>query len=330
MKWTITGLVVIGIIAALCAALLTASLRASALAKAEAEDAQHAAPDVEILVATRLLPAMSVVDSSAVAKQTMASNEVTPDMQTITTRVIGQVLIAPVVEGEAFRSEHFATAESGVHLASALPEGYRAMSILLSDGSGIERILYPGSLVDVIGSFRLPSGRGQLSGEVISVTLLQSVQVLTVGSRMIFSSEEEKEESLTGRGQDSATNRKRQQMVTLMVNSDQAETLQLALTNGRLTLVLRNPLDATPVSSRGILLSDLSGELADRLASIAAMGTSRPPMTPPEAGSVSENEQDAGQPVDAQGSELPVWQTVVMRGSNVETLTFPLPQEAAE
>ena len=60
------------------------------------------------------------------------------------------------------------------------------------------------------------------------------------------------------------------------------------------------------------------------------MGTSRPPMTPPEAGSVSENEQYAERPVDAQGSELPVWQTVVMRGSNVETLTFPLPQEAAE
>lgn len=321
MKWTITGLVVIGIIAALCAALLTASLRASALAKAKAEDAQHAAPDVEILVATRLLPAMSVVDSSAVAKQTMASNEVTPDMQTSTTRVIGQILIAPVVEGEAFRSGHFATAESGVHLASVLPEGYRAMSILLSDGSGIEQILYPGSLVDVVGSFRLPAGRGRASGEVISVTLLQSVQVLTVGSRTIFSSED---------GEESLTDSDQQQRVTLKVTPDQAETLQLALIHGRLTLVLRNPLDATPVSSRGILLSNLSGEIADRLAAIAEMGTSRLPMTPPEAGSVSENEQYAGQPVDAQGSELPVWQTVVMRGSNVETLTFPLPQEAAE
>ncbi len=329
MKWTITGLIVIGVIAALSAALLTASLRASALAKAEAENAPGAAPEVEILLATRALPAMSVVDSSAVAKQTMASNEVTPDMQTIATRVIGQVLIAPVVEGEAFRSEHFATAESGVHLASALPEGYRAMSILLSDDSGIAQILYPGSLVDVVGSFRMPSGRGRASGEVISVTLLQSVQVLTVGYRTIFASEDG-EESLTGRGQDSMTNRKQQRMVTLMVSPSQAETLQLARVHGRLAIVLRNPLDATPVSSRGILLSNLSGELAYRLAAIAEMGTSRPPMTPPEAGRLSENEQHAGQLFDAQGSELPVWHTVVMRGSNVETLTFPLPQEAAQ
>jgi Flp pilus assembly protein CpaB len=128
---------------------------------------------------------MTVVNAEAVATKVVLSNEIDPTLRTSYTNVVGQVLVTPMVEGEAFTDAHFAHEGSGVNLAAALPEGFRAMSAMLTDDSGIIDLLYPGCVVDVIASFRLPSSEGVASGEVISVTLLQGVQVLAIGPRSV-------------------------------------------------------------------------------------------------------------------------------------------------
>lgn len=327
MKWTVALLVVVGLAAALCAAVLTAGLRSGwSLGSSEA------APEVkemEILVAAQAMPAMKVVDANGVARRTVMSNELPPNAITDMTSVIGKVLVAPVVEGEAFTSRHFASQESGLNLATALPEGYRAMSTMLQTDAGIENLLYPGCVVDVVCSFRLPAMPGRPSGEVLSATLLQGVQVLAIGPRSIVNGSENGEQTVD-------IDAKRQRMVTLMVDATQAEALQLANAYGDLTITLRNPLDTTRQTSSGMVLSDLSQEIAERLSALNQMASAAP-MFAPEFVDEGSSGRDADEramneePAPAPRRETPApaarkyWTTTVIRAGKTETLNFDVP-----
>ncbi|MHC4949347.1 MAG: Flp pilus assembly protein CpaB [Planctomycetota bacterium] len=338
MKWTIAGLILVGIAASLSAALLAASLRAGGT---RGLAVQASLEEREILVVTRDLPAMSVVDAKSVAMQKVKADEAPPDALTNVVQVVGQVLISPLVEGQAFRRGHFASDGSNVHLASALPEGARAMSIMLNESSGIASLLYPGSIVDVVASFRLPTLRGNRGGDVISATLLQGVQVLAVGPRSIVSER--------GEGEVPDANSRRGRMVTLMVDPAQAEALQLAMVYGTVSLALRNPLDNSEAEGAGVLMSDLSEEIARRIAAVAEINTARAPLALDEVSGRGEGETEAppaapaaatsavprggmrapGDPVIVP-EDVPVWTTVLLRGSRSQTLTFPVEEDGSE
>jgi len=328
MKWTVALLIVVGLAAALCAAVLTAGLRSGwSLNRSAAVEEAH---EVEILVAAHGMPAMKVVDASGVARRTVMSNELPENAITDLTNVIGKVLVTPVVDGEAFSARHFASNESGLNLASTLPEGYRAMSTVLNTDAGIESLLYPGCVVDVVSSFRLPAAPGRPSGEVLSATLLQGVQVLAIGPRTIVNgdSADDADEGA------SSLDRKRQRMVTLMVDSDQAEALQLANAYGDLTITLRNPLDATRQHSRGMVLSDLSEEIAARLSALNQVASAAPMFAtefddegPSRASFEAQAEPVA--PVRREEQRAPkaqpTWTTTVLRAGKTETLKFDVP-----
>ena len=111
--------------------------------------------------------------------------------------------------------------------------------------------------------------------------------------------------------------------VTLMVDMQQAKALQLAQDVGVISLALRNPQDkarnpdSTPVSLRLIaglpapvnsmaLSPELTLVRADARAATKAAASPPPPVEPRE------------------------WKTTVLRGSNSETLAFPLPAKEQE
>lgn len=308
MKWTIAGLILAGIVAAFCAAMLVASLRSSN--KTASVDTVAAPTEVEVLVAARKMPAMAIVDAGAIKTRTVKSDEVTEGTRLRYTDIVGQVLITPLVEGEVFHNRNFASRDSGIHLASTLPEGLRAMSAMLEDDTGIIDILYPGCVVDVIASFRLPSADGIASGEVLSATVLQGVQVLAIGNDTVVTGEADSDSVLTP-----SVDRKQRRRVTFKVDQDQAEVLQLATAHGKITVVMRNPLDVAKSEERGVLLTDLSQNLAGRIDQMTAPDAVSAPMTVQARNSAVEPKKRAK---DA------VWTTVVMRGLDPETCTFPI------
>jgi len=322
MKWTVVLLIVVGLAAALCAAVLTAGLRAGWNNQASVN--AEAPTEVEILVATRALPAMKVVDANDVARRTVKSNEVPMGASMSLANVIGKVLVAPVVEGQTFTDRAFASSESGLNLASALPKGYRAMSCALSTESGIEDLLYPGCVVDVVASFRLPTMPGRPSGEILSATLLQGVQVLAIGPRTIVNTSDN---SSTDPSVDPGIDRKRLRMVTLMVDSKQAEALQLASTNGELTVTMRNPLDKDEQEGHGVMLSDISEQIAARLSAIDHVAAAAPMFAPEYddegAGQHVEMPAPASAPQEQPAPQAKAyWTTTVLRAGRSETHTF--------
>ena len=74
MKWIITSLIVLGVLAAVATALLLASFRAGLLSEAELKQVAEI-PLVEIIVAEKDLPAMTMVGPRMLARRTVKLTE---------------------------------------------------------------------------------------------------------------------------------------------------------------------------------------------------------------------------------------------------------------
>lgn len=320
MKWIITGLIVLGVIAAGATALLLASFRAGLLSDAGSSQVAEVA-DVEIFVAEKDLAAMTMVGPTMIGRRTVKMTEVPEGAITNSVHLIGQLVMIPMAQGQPFLTSSLASTDSNLQLISTLPKGGRAVNIALPADHGIVGLLYPGCLVDVVASFRVPAMPGTVSGEIASITLLQRIRVLQVGSRSIVSNNPEDTDTDTGTN---ITGR-RKAVVTVLVDSRQAEVLQLALTHGEISLAVRNPLDEAANESEGVLLSELSEELARRIAALSAIELAATAMQV-QGSSDGEVEPGQAQPVaEASTEEQPpaqLWTLKVFRGAAVQVLTF--------
>jgi pilus assembly protein CpaB len=291
MKWSIVGLVVVGVVAALLAAVLMGLLRTGARGGGSRE--------VDIMVATQDLPAMSVVDSNSVAVKRVRRSQAPEGFVSDPVQVVGKVLALSVKQDQAFTQTCFAGKGSGVNLAAAVSKGMRAVSLSLTDYAAMEGLLYPGSVVDVLASFRIP--REETRGEeVISMTLLAGVQVLAVDDQSVVSIP-------SGEPPTPASRQERKRLVTLMVTPKQAEQLQIAQKYGEISLAMRNPLETVNLEESATMLSQV-------VAAIQRRSSFRPlPREMPTTAAVS-----------PRGMEWPV---ELIRGSSSQVESVPMPQD---
>jgi Flp pilus assembly protein CpaB len=210
-------------------------------------------------MAAKAFPAMTQITTSHIIKGTLEKGEAPEGYLPSPARAIGRVLALPVVEGQVLTKSCLVPEGSAAQLASALPHGMRAFTVTISTES-VMGILYPGCVVDVLATFKLSQSKTS-KGQAISTTLIPGVQVLAVENISIVSKEEEREKSaLAG-----VRSGSRRLTVTLMVNPKQAEALQLAVSNGSISLAMRNPLDKRPVDEEPTVLSEV---LLAKLASL--------------------------------------------------------------
>jgi len=263
MKWGILILVVLGVVAAACAALLVGAMGANTSGVAEASTG------FEVAVARISLPAMTVMTLEHVAKQAVARNDLPQGQGQLSspTQVIGRVLAVGVVEGQFLTESCFVSDGTGPQLAAAIPEGMRAVTLSLSSRALPDSLLlYPGSVVDVLFSFRL-SGR-DIKGEAGCLTILSGIQVLIVQGDSVISNAEQQEAEAKTRRSGGAS------QVTLLVDPKQAEALQVLADNGNISLTIRNPLDKTKGDMQTMVLSQ--GQLARLSSLLTAEGVSAP------------------------------------------------------
>jgi len=310
MKWVTLGLFALGTVAAICAAVLVASMQSDSGSETAA-----APRDVTVVVAARDVPAMTVLDEAAIVTRTVRSGLAPAGAFSDPVQIIGKVLTSPVQAGQAFTGDAFAADGSPMRLAAALPAGRRAVTILMRDALGGENLLYPGCLVDVLATLRMASGAG--SDQPVTITLLQGVSVLAVGSKTIVS---------PGATDNAAPVEEKRSSdrpaITLLVDSRQAEMLKLAMEEGSVSVVLRNPHDLAQPPAVGTDVAALSPILAPR------------PVPPAPVDDEDEDEAD-NQPVTPLVLAPPVphplqrtWEAVVLRGGERELSTFDLPSPA--
>jgi pilus assembly protein CpaB len=283
MRWAIVLLILLGVLAATSAALLVASYGRT----------QRREPvNVEILVATKALPAQAVLDANMVKLKVVAKKEAPAQTYTNAVQVVGKMLIIPIAEGQAITPDCFGDRETGAKFAAAIPEGMVAMSITPKDFSSLEGLLYPGCLVDVIYSHR-PNDNQQ----PVSLTLLQAVNVLAIGQHSIVSPKHEVDTL-------AATPSHEAQKVTLQLTPRQAKILQLAMENGSVSLALRNPLSPAPADGESISLDEVlrKKKLAPRQTTVTTQSAEEPEELPP------------------------VWDVLLIQGGQREMRTVPMPE----
>jgi pilus assembly protein CpaB len=140
-------------------------------------------------------------------------------------KVIGRVTSTKVAAREPLTTARLAPEGAMAGLSGLIPPGYRAVTVRVDDEAGIAGFLYPGTIVDVLAVINPGGGNDQ----PVSKIVLQNIKVLASGSEL--------DQRENGREAESV------KTVTLLVTPEQAESLTLSSTEGRLRLALRSTTD---------------------------------------------------------------------------------------
>jgi len=147
---------------------------------------------------------------------------------------VGQVSAVPIQEGSQVTGTSMTGA--GRALATKIPRGRRAMSIAVSDVTGISSLVRPNNYVDVLATLKLGSAPGSSDQRTFVTTVLQNVLVLAVGrdsGEVTPAAEGDAFSALSASGPSFAT-------VTLALTPQQAQDVVLAQDVGDITLSLRS------------------------------------------------------------------------------------------
>jgi len=135
-----------------------------------------------------------------------------------------------VVNGEPLLASKLSSIGGG--LSVRIPESMRASSIDVNIVSGVSGFVLPGDRVDVLCT--IENAPGQPQGVAIVKTILQNIEVVAAGVKTQTSKNEPIQV----------------QTVTLIIDPKQAEELTLGMHEGRIQLILRNPVDSQILAMR--------------------------------------------------------------------------------
>jgi pilus assembly protein CpaB len=152
-------------------------------------------------------------------------------------QVVGRGVILPISRGEFILPSKLAPENAGAGLPSLIPPGMRAVSVRVNEVVSVAGFVGPGTRVDV-----LLTGTPGGSSESQTTTVLQNVAVIASGHTL--------ERNAAGEAQNTP-------VITLLASPEDAERITLASSEGKIQLVLRNPLDThqdkvDPANARGL------------------------------------------------------------------------------
>ena len=153
--------------------------------------------------------------------------------------VIGRPVISRILAEEPVLEGRLAERGSGLGLSAVIPVGLRAVPVKVNEVVGVAGFVLPGVRVDVLVTIRPPGDAGARIR-----TVLQNIVVLSAGQHI----------EADAKGQPINVT-----VVTLLVSPEQAETLTLSGTEGKIQLVLRNATDQGVEKTAGTRVAELLG-----------------------------------------------------------------------
>lgn len=205
------------------------------------------------------------IDAAAIEVKEVPRSQVPEGALTSIEEAVGRTPSIPLLKGEIVIEPKLLPKGSRSGMASMIPPGMRAFTILTPTfSSSLAGFLQPGNKVDVLLTIQ-PSGSQGDDGST-TTTILQNVELLAV-------------HTLVDAPVDARANPTETRSVTLLVSPRQASILDLAQDKGKLHLSLRNSLDETPVEETRATLADLGLPPTAPKPDIAA--APEPPAPPP-------------------------------------------------
>ena len=179
---------------------------------------------LKVVVATHDMPVGTLVRTSDIKLVNYPEKDVPKGVVFDAKLATGRVLLVPLNLNEPVLAAKLSQPTSVEGVASVIEAGYRAVSVSITDVSGVAGLIQPGSKVDVL--FTRPGSMA----EATTSTILQNVKVLSTGKTVQV-------------GQAVDPKAPKSPVVTLVLRPEEIQKLELAKNEGKISLSLRNPLD---------------------------------------------------------------------------------------
>jgi pilus assembly protein CpaB len=203
---------------------------------------------VRVVVATHDLPLGTLLRASDVRLVNYLEHDIPRGVILQTKDATNKVALVSLYSNEPVLLSKLSAPTSLEGFSAIIEPGYRAVSVPITDASGVAGLIQPNSKVDV-----LFTRTGSLA-EAATSTILQDVKVISTGK-------------LLATGQVADPRAPKSQVVTLVLTPEDAQKLELAKSQGRISLSLRNPLDNSETKDSGPVTTDaLDPGLSERLA----------------------------------------------------------------
>jgi pilus assembly protein CpaB len=174
--------------------------------------------------------------------------------------VAGRVALYPLAKGQPVIEGQLAAVGAGAGLTAKIPTGMRAISVRSDDFVGVGGFLLPGTHVDV-----LMTSRSNTSPDPRTSTVLQDVVVLAAGQQI---------------HPDPAGKPVSVNVVTLLLEPEDAEKVVLATSLGGMYFVLRNGSDRDQLSTTPVGLGQLTDSDSPPAPTAAASSVRPVPVVP--------------------------------------------------
>ena len=272
-----TGYIGLGIAAAIFASILVGLMQF----KSPAVSSPDAPPGYsKILIASKDIPAGQRLSIDDVEESQIVSAEVPKGTVRSVPLIIGRVAIRPLGKGQVVMEDAFAAPGSGPEIAEMLGGGKRAITLTLGDpAAGV--VPYPGALVDVMSTLAIPRSKSETGGYV-TTTVLRGIRVLAVDDQVVGGEV---------RSGDGVNVRRRRLTLTLLVDPNQAQLLELASAKGTLAVALRAPDDTSDAvfgdaNLSTLLQNSVSSESSGSANSVNSSATSSSNVFPLNRGNI--------------------------------------------
>ena len=181
---------------------------------------------LRLLVATHDMPVGTLLRTSDLKLVNYLERNVPKGAAYDAKDAVNRVLLVPISNNEPVLASKLSASTTVEGLSSTIDPGFRAVSVQITDASGVAGLVQPNARVDVL--FTRPGSMA----EATTSTILENVKVLSTGKQLP-----------TGTTVDPRA--PRSPVVTLLLTPGEAQKLELAKNQGKISLSLRNPLDST-------------------------------------------------------------------------------------
>lgn len=193
---------------------------------------------VRVLAAKRHISAFTRLRASDLQWREIPSEYVVKGYIQKDKDALGQVSLVAFNAGEPLTYNKLSTGDAS--LSNSIPEGKRAMTIPVNKVTGLEGMLRPGDLVDLL--YLDEPGKPSAGVSI----LLQGVKILASGNN--FAEHQEKNSGISG-------------SATLALSPQECELVMLAVNRGTVQLSLRSTSDTRVVPGGTLRQSDLNSHL---------------------------------------------------------------------
>src|SRR6185369_1587024 len=193
---------------------------------------------VRVVVASRDMQLGTLVRAGDLRMVNYPERDIPKGVVFDTKDAVNRVLLFPMSSNEPVTISKLSGTTSVEGVSSTITPGYRAVTVQITDVTGVAGLIQSNARVDVL--FTRPGTMAEATTSLI----LQNVKVLSTG-RMASASQPIDPRAPVSK------------VVTLLLTPDDAQKLELAKNQGKISLSLRNPLDDSHAASSGPITTDV-------------------------------------------------------------------------